>query len=309
MFFRDLVESTEQWEAYERLLSDLAGFVDESVRLLVSAFDAVQMASSPEKCYSHATVLMLARHVIETIDGVSVLVQQGCAENCGPLLRSAFEGQLGLLYILEADSKRRALAYQVAHAHRQIKMYRRCDSQDPVGKQMRAELGNDPMADVFDRIPTNLSAAIANLEGMFTKPEFAPIEKEWQALRRKKDPDWFALFGGPRDVRSLAIHLKLGAAYEGLYRTWSDVIHAGSGLKHVGPTGRPGVILIRPIRHPDGVEVACCLAIAICTNTTRHLLEKYDPVELDAFEQIFSERIGPRYRDLSHKKLIHASWK
>lgn len=309
MFFRDLVESTEQWEQYETVLSDLSLFVDESVRLLVSAFDVVQTASFPEQCYSHATVLMLTRHVIEAIDGVSVLARQGCAENCGPLLRSAFEGQLGLLYILETDSKRRALAYQVAHAHRQIKMYRRCDSQDPLGKQMRAELTDDPMADVFDRVPTNLSAAIANLESMFTKPDFLPIETEWRATRKKKDPEWFALFGGPRDVRSLSIHLKLGAAYEGLYRTWSDVIHAGSGLKHVGPSGRPGVILIRPIRHPDGLETACCLAVEICVNTVRHLLGKYDLVELGIFQQVYSERIGPRCRELSQRKLIHAPWK
>ncbi len=213
MFFREMIESTEQWEGYEKLISDLSRFVGDCVRYLIDAYDVAQVGSVQEQCFSHATVLMLTRHIIESVDGVSVLAERGCAENCGLLLRSAFEGQLGVLYILEADSKRRALSYQVAHAHRKIKMYRKYDPNDPLGKQFRAELKDDPMADVFDRVPGNLPEMVANLEGMFTKPEFLPIEQEWQATRKNKDPEWFALFGGPRDVRSLAFHLKLGAAY------------------------------------------------------------------------------------------------
>ena len=309
MFFRDMIESTEQWAGYEKLLSDLAHFVGDCVRFLIDAYDMAEAGSFQEQCYSHATVLMLTRHVIESVDGVSVLAERGCAENCGPLLRSAFEGQLGVLYILEADSKRRALSYQVAHAHRKIKTYRKCDPDDALGKQLRAELKDDPMADVFDRVPGDLRAMIANLEGMLAKPEYAPVEQEWQTTRRGKDPEWFALFGGPRDVRSLAIHLKLGAAYEGLYRSWSDVIHAGSGLNHVGPSDQPGAIVIRPIRHPDGLESACSLAAQICLHTARSLVQKYGPENWERFRQTYSEKISPRYMQVCKGKLIHAPWR
>lgn len=309
MFFRDMIESTEQWEGYEKLISDLSRFVGDCVRYLIDAYDVAQVGSVHEQCFSHATVLMLARHIIESVDGVSVLAERGCAENCGPLLRSAFEGQLGVLYILEADSKRRALSYQVAHAHRKIKMYRKCDPNDPLGKQFRAELKDDPMADVFDRVPGNLRAMISNLEGMFTKPEFLPIEQEWQATRKNKDPEWFALFGGPRNVRSLAFHLKLGAAYEGLYRSWSDVIHAGSGLNHVGPSDQPGTIVIRPIRHPDGLESACSLAAQICLNTARSLVQKYAPEQWQRFCQTYSQEISPTYMQVCKGNLINAPWR
>lgn len=309
MYFRDVIESDEQWSRYEKLLSDLAQFVRDCVHYLIDAYDVAQVGSVSDQCYSHATVLMLARHIVESVDGVSVLAERGCAENCGPLLRSAFEAQLGVLYILESDSKRRALSYQVAHAHRKIKMYRKCDPNDPVGKQLRAELKGDPMAEVFDRVPGNLQAMIANLESMFKKPEFSPIEQEWQASRKNKNPEWFALFGGPRDVRSLAIYLKLGAAYEGLYRSWSDVIHAGSGLNHVGPSDQPGTIVIRPIRHPDGLESACSLAAKICLHTARSLVQRYGPEQWERFHQIYTETISPRYMQLCKGKLINAPWR
>lgn len=309
MYFRDLVESEEQWQNYEKLLSELAGFVRDCVQFLIDASAVAQIASAQDRCYSHATVLMLTRHVIESVDGVSVLVERGCAENCGPLLRSAFEAQLGLLYILDTDSKRRALSYQVAHAHRKIKAYRKCDPNDVLGKQLRAELKDDPMTKVFNRVPGNLQAMIANLESMFKKPEYAPIEAEWQASRKNKDPEWFALFGGPRDVRSLAIQLKLGAVYEGLYRSWSDVIHAGSGFNHVGPSDQPGTIMIRPIRHPDGLELACTFAAEFCLNTARALVQKYDLAQWERFRETYSEKIGPHYVEISKGTLIKAPWR
>ena len=309
MYFREMIESEEEWAGYEKLLSDLATFVGDCVRYLIDAYNIAETGSIHEQCYSHATVLMLARHVIESIDGVAVLTERGCAENCSPLLRSAFEGQLGVLYILQSDSKRRALAYQVAHAHRKIKMYRKYDPNGEVGKMFRKELKDDPMADVFDRIPADFPAMVANLEGMFAQPEFVPIEKEWQSTRKNKDPEWFALFGGPRDVRSLAFHLKLGAAYESLYRSWSDVIHAGSGLNHVGPSTLPGAITIRPVRHPAGLESACSLAAGMCLNIARNLVERYGPERWDGFRRIYSENLQSRYTQVCKGNLINAPWR
>jgi hypothetical protein len=309
MFFRDLVASEDEWKRYEQQIAEFSCFVSDCVRYLIDAYKVAETNSAKDPCYSHATVLMLTRHIIESIDGVSVLSGRGCAENCGPLLRSAFEGQLGLLYILESDSKRRALAYQVAHVHRKIKAYRKCDPNDPLGKQFRAELKDDPMADIFDRIPVNLHARISNLENMLKRPEFSPIELEWQTLAKRKTPEWFALFGGPATVRALAIRLKLGSAYEGLYRGWSDVVHAGSGLNHVGPSEKPGTIVIRPIRHPDGLETACSLAAQMCLNTARKLIETYGREEWERFRQAYSEKIGPRYIQIAKGNLIHCPWR
>lgn len=309
MYFRDLVEPSKEWLKYEVLISDLARFIEDCARYLMDAFDVAQVASAQSKCYSHATVLLLSRHVIESIDGVSVLAERGCAENCGPLLRSAFEAHLGVMYILEADSVRRGLAYQVAHAHRRIKLYRRCDPNDPIGRQIRAELNADPLLCVIDTIPGNLQAMVANLEKLFTKPEFAPIEQEWKAKRGGKDPEWFSLFSGPHDTRSLAIHLKLGAIYEFLYRSWSDVIHAGSGLNHIGASDQPGAVVLRPIRHPDGLETACTLAAQFCFSTARALVEKYDPAQKERFRQTYLEQLGSRFRQVSKGKLITAPWR
>lgn len=312
MFFRDMIESVDEWGRYEEVLGQLSEFVGDCTSYLADAFTAAQERTATEPCYSHGTVLLLVRHVVECLDGVTLLVAKGSAENCGPLLRSAFEAHLGLLHILQADSRNRALAYQVAHAHWKIKLYRRCDADDPIGKQVRSELKGDPLAGVFDRIPGDLGAMIANLEKMFQRAEYVPIEQEWQDTRKRlgnKDPEWFALFGGPRDVRSLAISLGLGAVYEGLYRSWSDVIHAGSGFKHVGPSDQPGAISIRPIRHPDGLESACTLSAWLAVSTTNALVAAYAPGHQDAFQRRYAETIRQRHLELCGKKIINAPWR
>jgi hypothetical protein len=278
---------------------------------LVDAFDVAHAQAAVDPCYSHTTVLLLVRHVIESIDGVSILVERGSAENCGPLLRSAFEGQLGVLYILRADSRRRGLAYQVAHIHRKMKMHRKWDRNDPLGKQLRDDLKEDEMTQVFDRIPGDPKDMIRKSEEALRETEYVPIEQEWQEVRRRngKDPEWFALFGGPRDVRSLAISLGLGAAYEGLYRGWSDVIHAGSGMKNIGPSVHPGAISIRPIRHPEGIEGACAMAASFCVSTARSLVQAYAPEESEPFRQVYLQRIRSRYMQMSQGNLIHAPWR
>ena len=91
---------------------------------------------------------------------------------------------------------------------------------------------------------------------MLAEPDFQPIEQEWQSLKakRKHDPEWFSLFGGPQSVRDLAIRVKWAGTYEFLYRTWSNEVHAGRAMESIGR--RNGIIVMRPIRHPEELQQA-----------------------------------------------------
>ena len=105
----------------------------------------------------------------------------------------------------------------MAHAHKKIKLYDRLDPTTPAGKELRRLLDGDPMEDFFSALPfLNYPKMIANLQNMLSKPDFQPIEAEWQrlkALNKKRDPEWFSLFGGPKNVRELAIHLGMAGMY------------------------------------------------------------------------------------------------
>lgn len=89
MYFRDCVTCKAQWTSYEKVLAELSAFVDDCVRHLTKAQRAAEAAAAKDQRPHHATVMLLARHVCEFVDGVSILAGKGSAEPCNPLLRSA----------------------------------------------------------------------------------------------------------------------------------------------------------------------------------------------------------------------------
>jgi hypothetical protein len=178
MHFIDQLKDGDQLQEYEAVLAGPAKFVEDCSRFVTDACALAQQRTFPEQKYHHGTIILLMRHVVEAVDGVGLLVAKGSAENCGPLLRSAFEALVGILYILKADTERRALAYQVAHTHKKIKLYRKFIPTDDVGRNLRAELKGDPFVTIFDQPGVDWQQRIDGLRSMFSKPEFAPIHAE-----------------------------------------------------------------------------------------------------------------------------------
>src|SRR5947209_20636140 len=103
MFFPDMLKSDADRKCFDELCAAFSDHFQECNRCLVLAWDIVQQAAAPTQEEHHTPILLLVRHVIESLDGVSILVSKGGSHPCQPLLRSALEAVLGVLYILEKD--------------------------------------------------------------------------------------------------------------------------------------------------------------------------------------------------------------
>lgn len=227
----------------------------------------------------HVTSLMLMVGLAEAIDGVTILVGNGSAKNCGHMLRTAFESQLGLCYIWEdaANYERRSRAYQVAHLHQRLKWAQRCDQDSPLGKQLKAELKDDPFADLFFSQSALAKTQTKDWEQRLQSPKYAPIEQEWQATKKAqsgKEPNWYSLWGGPKDIRRLALRLRKGSAYEALYRNWSETTHAEDALSRILNKGEGDMIHLDPIRSPRGLRTVCQHACNFSVETARVAIQK-----------------------------------
>ena len=310
MFLRQLVESEADWKKYLAALHDLASFLDDCVRELLKARDLLDKAAARDRMYHHATVSMLVRHTCELVDGITVLAAQGCAEPSKPLLRCAFEASLGVRYILEAHAERRGLSYQVAHAHRRIKMYDRMKEDSQAGRDLRKILEVDPVLGKIDLPNMDWDKRINNLMSMFAQPEFAPIEQEWQAVRkaRKHDPQWYELFGGPYSIRELALRTGQVSCYEFLYRPWSDSVHAASCLESIGQD-ESGMTVMRPIRHPEGLQLVAFFATTICLELSRLLIQVYALEKAEEFRAYFVQNLREHYQALAGPDLFIVPWK
>lgn len=316
MYFKDLLPPDTDYEHYKKVLQQLSEFVLDCVSFPIAAYKVAEQSSYGDGKLHHSPVLMLVRHFCEQCDAVAVLATEGCAEPVKPLIRSAFEASLGVHHILEKDNERRGLAYLVAHTHRRIKLYRKLDPSDQAGKEMRIKIQNDPMSmSVLQSLPGfDFQKLIARLTGMLAKSPYDAIEQEWK--RRKKElnsePSWFSLYNGPRTIQALALQLRKGGWYELLYSDWSDVVHAGSGMGNVAKNSSGGElpVVIRPLRHPEGLQNLIVLLAGLCLELSRCVLKVYG-TESDRREmqERYNVKIRDRYIQLTQGEVINAPWK
>jgi hypothetical protein len=312
MFFADLLPSDAEREKYKKVCSDFSAFLKDCLDCLIESYKAAGLAGGQSEKAYHATILLLTRHVIEYIDGVVVHVSQGVSQPCLPLLRSALEATLGIKYILEADTERRALAYQVAHAHRKMKFWDRLDPTTVAGKELRNYLGADADA-IFNQMPLESHLLILDrrkqLTGLLANADFGPIEQEWQTCKKtyKKEPEWYALFGGPKNARELAQRVGWACMYDFCYQHWSNEVHAGSAMDAAGVSEGKGVF--RPFRHPDELQASLVHASNFTTDLSMLLLRAYAPEKVPELQRTYIEKIQKRKGNLLNKKLITAPWK
>ena len=176
-------------------------------------------------------------HMIEMTDGIEVLISRSCAIPAMPLVRSSFETQLYMEYILEANYVQRSLAWLTNYVRQRIAMYESLDPSTPKGRNFEQAVNSDEAARSV-KLPDPLDARRAkeSLERMLERPQFRVIQTELRGLRKQKvrNPQWYRLFSGPKNLYELSGHLNRGAQYEVLYRQWSAVAHAADFSRVMG---------------------------------------------------------------------------
>jgi hypothetical protein len=316
VYFKDLLPSDADYEQYKKVLRQFSEFILDCISLPLAAYKVAEQSSYGDGKLHHSPVLMLIRHFCEQSDAVAVLATEGCAVPVKPMIRSAFEASLGVHYILEKDSGRRGLAYLVAHTHRRIKLYRKLDPTDQAGKELRTRIQNDPMStSVLQALPAfDFQKLIARLTGMLAKPPYDAIDREWTRRKKelKSEPSWFSLDNGPRTIQALALHLRKGGWYELLYSDWSDVVHAGSGMGSVAKNTSGGElpVVIRPLRHPEGLQDLIVLLAGLCLELSRRVLKVYgSEADQKEMQEKYNAKIRDRHVQLTQGNLITAPWK
>ncbi len=313
MYFRELIESGQRWEDYKGLLNDLSTFLVECVHFLVDGVTALQEADRSGQEHYHGTVLLLARHVAEFTDGVAVLCAEGCGEPSKPLLRSAFEAMLGVLYILEGDSENRGIAYQVAHAHRKIRLCRKmCEDAELRTLLSECDQPLDRDVNASQLLDLDCESVIRDLEEMLAQDAFAPLDEAYRRKRTqcrgRREPQWFSLRGGPNNIRELAVYLDKRTWYDYLYRHWSTSVHASDAFEKIG-RGQSGGPVIKPLRHPADVQLAISLGSTLCLATCSSIVDHCAPTRAEEFRLRWKQSLRKRHLELSGgRQLIIAPW-
>lgn len=221
--------------------------------------------------------VMTFLHLIELADAVEILLESSSVHPAKLLLRSMFEATLTIEYLFKADTKRRCFAWLVCRAHRELSAYEVMSSNTQAGGLFRRESENDEIEMDLELVPQeDLDEAIANLRQLLRQDNYAEAEAEYRRLSKRRKPEWHSFYGGPITIRDLAKTLGQLRTYQFLYKTWSELVHAGDGGRWLTKTssGQPA---FHALRNPvDFLQVAN-VAISLLLSGMMCMVKRYAP--------------------------------
>ena len=230
--------------------------------------------------------VLFLRNFLENVDAISVLIKYSSVESCKILLRTALENVFYLGYILQSDSKNRALAFIVWNTINNNKLLNQADSTSNEYKELLKKYKNDTfLKDSKPPIIANTSELIKLGEKIFLLPKFLPIKEEYDNTKKllKKKPAWYTLFDGPRTIEELANRVKLGALYEVLYRNWSGSIHGTNIIQGKFITSSDQEHELMQLRHPKDAQSITLYCSNLCLMVFKNYLSVRNPEKLPAF--------------------------
>lgn len=227
----------------------------------------------------HLAPLALYRNIIELTDGTEILVSNASPSASIPLLRSSFEALLAIEYIVEDNEhyESPSLSWLAGYVRRKIQIYKSLLTNTDEGEKFLEAIENDKTVRTFPLPPEDdVSKAIKNLDQLLSREQFRPIIAEFD--REKGEPHWYSLFGGPRNLLKLALHLQRSAQYEVLYRQWSMSTHAQDFRPFIS-NAKSGERAVRGIRDLAATHQVTTFAVTFIIDATRLLINKFHPGE------------------------------
>ncbi|HEY0152591.1 MAG TPA: DUF5677 domain-containing protein [Longimicrobium sp.] len=272
--------------------------VDEGIRLFERA------ASGAREQDVHLGILFPFLHLLESIDGVEVALAAASTTSAELILRTTFEALLAVEWVTQDRNFRYAAARVVADIHKRIALTSRYQSGSDRRRQFEAEFSKDALGRHI-HLPLEPDAAekIAGLQSLLNQDHLrdAPVEFDRSRTVQKRTPEFYSLWGGPRNIEGHARKLDRGAQYELLYRQWSAVAHGDVSQRQLGTV--EGAPAVRPFR--SGGELSTCYVFAATygLDAIRAILKIYRPEELNgSYPRWYSEKVRTPFGQLSQVK-------
>lgn len=200
--------------------------------------------------------LAFYRHLIHMANGIDLLLSATAARPAIPLLRSAFEAYLYLVYLFQERHEERSLAWLCSYYRH---LQRRPDLLNPTtenGSNLQLEIGQLLPNKSFNHFFRERSASDW-IQKKLNNPPFKSINSKYDELRkRNRDPAWYSL-DDPEKARTglkrLSKRLNLAALYLMFYEPWSQVIHANE-LESFLSILPNGTVDFEPLQGSAGVK-------------------------------------------------------
>lgn len=251
---------------------------------------------------------LIFRNILELSDSISILIKESSIEPCKILLRSLLENILSLIYMLEENEKQNALCYMVVKTNKEIKNFNKFINEEQSSKQFKLQVEKDELNFKFDKFinhPDILKAKESKLK-LLDKPEFRPIQLEYIRTSKKpsnRDPKWYSLYDGPKNIYELAEKLNKTIRYEFFYRKFSDSVHGQDVFKGMVSAGKDQGQIIQ-IRNFKDTQKVTSDAVSLLLEIFNLYVLKRVPNKEKEFK-VWYGTIRNDFMDLTNRKYLN----
>jgi hypothetical protein len=272
-------------EHFRDAISLIRNVVDYGTNLIPRCF-----RNSGRNLEDIVILAVLLKHIVSMLDGLDVLVSQGCIYTAHLQVRSLFEAFLNLEWILKEDTSKRALQYYVWNLRLRRKWALRfvsssTEHNDFIRKVEKYQESLLARSQEHNEDARQQADAISNL---LSQAPYHEINQEFERLEgsRKFDVPWYKP-GGPNSVADMAERVGYGAEYEVFYSQYSQIMHASAQLDNV--KFMDDSITFEPIRKLDRLRPLLNVGIGFSIRAYKTVLKKYRPQEIENFSRKYAK--------------------
>jgi hypothetical protein len=251
--------------------------------------------SSGKKTKDRVVLTILLRQAVAMLDGIEVLLLQGCTHAANLQMRALFEAAVYINWILAGDSERKARYYHVHNLRRKRLWASRTQIGSPEAAAFAVEMGKYHL-NVTDELKTKSRQQAQEIDRILANPELAGIDADFETAKTKRrlnrDVAWYVPLG-PKNFAEIARVTGHRALYTILYSGASEVMHSSSDDQHV--EFEAGKLTIKPIRSFAGFNLIFQFSVGIALPLYQRILQEYRPGELPAFSRKYVEEWQKHY--------------
>lgn len=250
--------------------------------------------------------ILFLRNFLEYTDACSILVKQSSIEPCNTILRTLLENFLSLEYLLQEKKHERSLCFIVWNAFENRQLFLSMDQKSVFYKKIEDAFKKDKIFhDLKPFVLPDIELRIKNNERLLEYDKYKSTVSEYIRTKKNlnKNPNWYSLYNGPRNVEQLADRLGFNAYYEILYRGLSSSTHGNAIIQGKVARNINYGVDIHQIRLPAGAQTVTTFCFNLSTYLFKTYIYKRLPNKISDFDD-WIKSIQSIFKALATKDLI-----
>ena len=236
--------------------------------------------------YDSAALIMFFRNILEILDAISSLVKKSSIEPSKILLRTLLENLLYIDYMTTEETEKRALSFFVWDIHRTIRKLKKLDQSSEQGKQFLRQIKKDRLVGMANiNLNVDIVSFIKDKEARLQENRYFDIEEEYQrTASTQKNPPWYALYSGPKNLKELADKLQLAGVYDNFFRELSEFTHGTDIIRgKISKTDKVDEVYISQIRLPFDAPYITSQTISFSIDVFQAMIRYFVPDRLEDY--------------------------